>query len=166
MKRPLTILSATTVGFVGIIAMHGPLTKSSPLLASSAPTTSAPPSPSTTTPSSPSPTTTVPAATPTTTVPVSSTASRTAVGKPEYYGYGEMAIKVTVVGTRIVGLKVASLRTAESYSQQLAQQALPILKTEVLQAQSTRISSLSGATYTVEAYAYSIQSALDKLHFK
>lgn len=88
------------------------------------------------------------------------------MGKPEYYGYGEMAVKVTVVGTRIVGLQVASLRTAESYSQQLAQQALPILKTEVLQAQGTRISSLTGATYTTEAYAYSIQSALDKLHFK
>lgn len=163
MKRPLTILSATTVGFVGIIALHGPLTKSSSLIKSSAPTTSAPPSPSTT-PSNPSPTTVPTVAS--TTVPVSSSASRSAVGKPEYYGYGEMAIKVTVVGTRIVGLKVASLRTAESYSQQLAQQALPILKTEVLQAQGTRISSLSGATYTTEAYAYSIQSALDKLHFK
>ncbi len=77
-----------------------------------------------------------------------------------------MAVKVTVVGTRIVGLQIASLRTAESYSQQLAQQALPILKTEVLQAQGTRINSLTGATYTSEAYAYSIQSALDKLHFK
>jgi len=170
MKRPLTILSATTVGFVGIIALHGPLTKSSPLMKSSAPTTSTPTSPSTTTPSSPPPTTTGPATAPTTTLAptttVASTASRSAVGKPEYYGYGEMAIKVTVVGTRIVGLKVASLRTAESYSQQLAQQALPILKTEVLQAQGTRISSLSGATYTTEAYAYSIQNALDKLHFK
>ncbi len=159
MKRPLTLLSATTVGFVGIIALHGPLTKASPLTPATTPTTSTPPS---------SPTTSSPGATPTTTTttPVATTWTRSAVGKAEYYGYGEMAIKVTVSGTHITALSVSSLRTAESYSQQLAQQALPILKSEVLQAQGTRISSLTGATYTSEAYAYSIQSALDKLHFK
>jgi uncharacterized protein with FMN-binding domain len=174
MKRPITILSATTVGFVGVLALHGPLTSSSSPLASGPTTTTAPPTP-TTTATSPSTTTATNASSPpatsaptttTTAAPVSSTATRTAVGKHEYYGYGEMAVKVTVVGTRIVGLQIASLRTAESYSQQLAQQALPILKTEVLQAQGTRINSLTGATYTSEAYAYSIQSALDKLHFK
>lgn len=88
------------------------------------------------------------------------------MGTLENYGYGQMAIKVTVAGTQIVGLNVSTLNTAESYSQQLAQQALPILKSEVLQAQGTKISSLTGATYTAEAYAYSVQSALDKLHFK
>jgi uncharacterized protein with FMN-binding domain len=88
------------------------------------------------------------------------------VGTLENYGYGEMSIKVTVAGTHIVGLTVSTLTTAESYSQSLAQQVLPILKSEVFQAQGTRISSLSGATYTAEAYAYSVQSALDKLHFK
>lgn len=171
MKRPITILSATTVGFVGVLALHGPLTSSSSPLASG-PTTTTRSSPSTTTASNAStspttPSTSVPATTPpTTTVPVSSTATRSAVGKHEYYGYGEMAVKVTVVGTHITGLQIASLKTAESYSQQLAQQALPILKSEVLQAQGTRISALTGATYTSEAYAYSIQSALDKLHFK
>ncbi|MBW4079333.1 MAG: hypothetical protein HIU84_12660, partial [Acidobacteria bacterium] len=144
MKRPITILSATTVGFVGVLALHGPLTASSPL-ASGPTTTSTPPaSPSTTTTaasSTPSttPSTSVPATSPpTTSAPVSSTATRSAVGKHEYYGYGEMAVKVTVVGTHIVGLTIASLKTAESYSQQLAQQALPILKSEVLQAQGTR----------------------------
>ena len=164
MKRPLTLLSATTVGFVGIIALHGPLTKASPLTAATTPTTSAPPS----SPTTSSPTASTPGATTTTTTttPVATTGARSATGKAEYYGYGEMAIKVTVNGTHITALKVSSLRTAESYSQQLAQQALPILKGEVLQAQSTRISSLTGATYTSEAYAYSIQSALDKLHFK
>ncbi|MHB1088199.1 MAG: FMN-binding protein [Acidimicrobiales bacterium] len=168
MKRPITILSATTVGFVGVLALHGPLTASSPLASGPTTTTAPPPSPSTTTSASSStPSTSVPATSPpTTSAPVSSTATRSAVGKHEYYGYGEMAVKVTVVGTHIVSLNIASLKTAESYSQQLAQQALPILKSEVLQAQGTRISSLTGATYTSEAYAYSIQSALDKLHFK
>lgn len=90
----------------------------------------------------------------------------TAVGRVENYGYGQMSVKVTIASGKIVGLKVASLTTLESYSQQLEQQVVPILKSEVLQAQGTRISALSGATYTSEAYAYSIQSALDQLHFK
>jgi len=34
----------------------------------------------------------------------------------------------------------------------------------VLSAQSARINSISGASYTSQAYALSVQSALDKLH--
>jgi uncharacterized protein with FMN-binding domain len=77
-----------------------------------------------------------------------------------------MSVQVTVVNSKIVGLKVAALQTLESYSQQLEQQVVPILKAEVLRAQGTAINAISGATYTSEAYAYSIQSALDKLHLK
>lgn len=67
-------------------------------------------------------------------------------------------------GGHITKAAVATLQTAETYSQQLAAQAIPILEREVLSAQSARINALSGATYTSEAYAYSVQSALDKLH--
>ena len=84
----------------------------------------------------------------------------------ENYSYGQMAVKVTIVNNRIVDLTVESLQTLESYSQQLEQYVVPILKNEVLQAQSTRINAVSGATYTSDAYAYSIQGALDALHFK
>jgi uncharacterized protein with FMN-binding domain len=77
-----------------------------------------------------------------------------------------MAVKVTIANNRIVGLSIASLQTLESYSQQLEQYAVPILKSEVLAAQSTKVYAVSGATYTSEAYAYSIQGALDALHFK
>ena len=41
-----------------------------------------------------------------------------------------------------------------------------MLKSEVLAAHSARINAVSGATYTSQAYAASIQSALDKLHLK
>ncbi len=73
---------------------------------------------------------------------------------------------MTVQGTRITDVSVASLQTAEQYSQSLAQQVIPTLKGEVLSAQSARINGISGATYTSEAYAYSVQSALDKLGVK
>ena len=69
-------------------------------------------------------------------------------------------------GTRSPTSTVPVLRTAEPYSQQLATQVLPTLKSEVLAAHSARINAVSGATYTSQAYADSIQSALDKLHIR
>ena len=92
--------------------------------------------------------------------------ARTAAGLVEQYGYGELSVTVTVHGSQITGVSVPLLRTAEPYSQQLAAQVLPMLKSEVLAAHSAQINTVSGATYTSQAYAASIQSALDKLHLK
>ena len=183
MKRALTLLGATAAGFTSIVALHGTNGSSGPLLnaspatsspATSSPATSSPAtsSPATSSPATSSPATSSPAtSSPATSSPVTSGSSptsggATAVGQTENYGYGTMSVKVTVAQNHIVNVKVNSLTTLESYSQQLAQYAVPILKAEVLKAQGTRISALTGATYTSEAYAYSIQSALDKLHFK
>jgi uncharacterized protein with FMN-binding domain len=41
-----------------------------------------------------------------------------------------------------------------------------MLRAEVLSAQGATINGISGATYTSESYAQSLQSALDKLHIK
>jgi uncharacterized protein with FMN-binding domain len=89
--------------------------------------------------------------------------TKSATGRLEQYGYGQLSVRVTMSGGKITHLSVASLQTADTYSQQLAAQVIPILQREVLSAQSARINGLSGATYTSEAYAYSVQSALDKL---
>lgn len=89
-----------------------------------------------------------------------------ATGALEQYGYGELAVRVTVDGSQITALTVPTLRTAEPYSQQLAQQVIPMLRREVLAAHSARIYGISGATYTSQAYAVSVQSALDKLHVR
>jgi uncharacterized protein with FMN-binding domain len=80
------------------------------------------------------------------------------------YGYGELSTKVNVSGGRITGVSVPVLKTAEQYSQQLAAQVIPMLQQEVVSAQSARIQAVSGATYTSEAYAQSVQAALDKAH--
>ncbi len=91
---------------------------------------------------------------------------RTVTGAMEQYGYGELDVKVTVSGSRISGITVPTLRTAEPYSQQLAAQVIPMLRSQVLAADTARINGVSGATYTSQAYAMSLQSALDKLHIK
>lgn len=108
----------------------------------------------------PLPATTAP---PTSAVGSSANGTRRATGATEQYGYGAVAVEVTVRGRRIVSLSVTSLSTLESYSQGLAQQAIPILRNEVLAAQSTQVSAVTGATYTSQAYLGSIQSALDTL---
>ena len=93
-------------------------------------------------------------------------AARTATGAMEQYGYGELTVKVTVHGGRITDVTVPAIRTAEQYSQQLAAQVIPMLRSQVLAADTARINGVSGATYTSQAYAMSLQSALDKLHIK
>ncbi|MEU5265510.1 FMN-binding protein, partial [Amycolatopsis sp. NPDC021455] len=42
--------------------------------------------------------------------------------------------------------------------------AVPALNQETLQAQSARIDTVSGATYTSEGYQQSLQSAIDQAH--
>lgn len=159
MKRLLTLLGATAAGFTSVVALHGASgSTGTRLIASPSTTTSAPPTTATTSPTNQSTTTTVPGG--------SSNASTSAVGQTENYGYGTMSVRVTIANHRIVGLAVNTLHTLDSYSQQLESYAVPVLKAEVLKAQGIRINALTGATYTSEAYAYSIQSALDKLHFK
>lgn len=162
MRRAPAVVVASAAGFAGIVGMHA---------VGSAPTTLGIASSG---PVQPTPTTTVPPSTSsqsaTTSPPKSQSSSSggtgTAVGNSEQYGYGVLSVKVTEQAGRIVDVSVASLQTAEQYSQNLAQQVIPMLKNEVLSAQSARISAISGATYTSEAYAYSVQSALDRLKAK
>jgi uncharacterized protein with FMN-binding domain len=151
MRRAPAVVIAGAAGFAGIVAMHA---GSAPSFLSG----TGPPAPV-----SSSPTTTGPSTTPA--VPPTGAAA-TALGTSEQYGYGVLAVKVTVRGSRITDVSVARLQTAEQYSQRLAQQVIPVLRNEVLSAQSTHINGISGATYTSEAYAYSVQSALDLLGVK
>jgi uncharacterized protein with FMN-binding domain len=93
-------------------------------------------------------------------------ASGTATGPSEQFGYGALDVTVTVQGGRITKISVPSLQTAEPTSQQISQQAIPMLTSEVMSAQSLNVNAVSGATYTSDAYAQSLQAALDKLHFR
>lgn len=100
---------------------------------------------------------------PTTTAPGARATTRRATGAVEQFGYGQIAVTVTVHGHQIVDVSVASDSFAESYSQNLAAQAIPVLRGEVLASQSTQVNGVSGATYTSQGYLASVQSALDAL---
>jgi uncharacterized protein with FMN-binding domain len=89
---------------------------------------------------------------------------RSATGPGVNFGYGTVAVKVKIRGTRIIAVSVASLQTLDPTSQQISGQAIPVLRSEVLSAQSASINSVSGASYTSAGYARSLQAALDTLH--
>jgi uncharacterized protein with FMN-binding domain len=150
LRKTTVVLASTAVGFMVVLAAH--ITGSKSLALGSAP----PPS---TTPTTSAGTTATGPGSPAT-VQLAS-----AVGAAEQYGYGVLSVKVTMQGHHIVDVSLANLQTAEQYSQSIAQQVIPMLRQEVLAAQGVRVNAISGATYTTEAYLYSVQSALTKLHF-
>jgi uncharacterized protein with FMN-binding domain len=88
---------------------------------------------------------------------------RQATGSTVPYGYGQLSVRVSLLGGKITQVQVVGLQTAEQYSQSLAEQVIPTLRSEVLQAQSANVNAVSGATYTSEAFASSLQSALHQL---
>ena len=111
-----------------------------------------------------------PATTTTTTVPSTTTTTpattRSATGEVVDYSYGTLSVSVTVSGHTISKVSIASLDDGGNFrSQSIDQQSIPILEQETLQAQSANIQSVSGASYTSQGFAQSLQSALYKLGF-
>jgi uncharacterized protein with FMN-binding domain len=162
MKRAAWYLAAGAVaGFAGVLGLHGRTAPAEPRAAGGAPGRTQP-SPSA--PSSPSGTGPAAGSSPGRATAGGGTHSVT--GAMEQFGYGELAVRVTVTGSRITNVTVPAIQTAEPFSRQLSEQAIPLLRSQVLTADSASINGVSGATFTSEAYATSLQAALDKLHLK
>ena len=154
-----------------------PLNSSAP--ASSAPVSSAPagaPQPSTAAPSSSaataskvspsakvSPTPTKPAAKPT---PKPSSTTKTVTGSAVTVGegrrvFGIVQVRLTLTNGKITAATAIQFPQNDSHSAELSQFSIPTLSQEVLSAQGASIDAVSGATYTSNAYAQSVQAALD-----
>ncbi len=99
---------------------------------------------------------------PTTTAPGSGGGTRTLTGDPFDNRFGTVQVRVTLQGNTITDVTMLQMPDSHERSLEISQQAQPLLLQEVLQAQSAQIDILSGATYTSESYAQSLQSALDK----
>lgn len=75
--------------------------------------------------------------------------------------FGSWTVSVTVSGGKITDVS-ATTTASDGQSRRIASYAVPTLRSEVLAAQSAKVSAVSGATYTSESYLSSLQSALDK----
>jgi uncharacterized protein with FMN-binding domain len=158
MKRASWYLVAGVVaGFAGVLALHS---RGAPAARSAAAGSSQPGQPT----QSAQPSTGRSASSRPSQPSVAGGAAHSATGALEQYGYGELAVRVTVSGNRITDVTVPALKTNDPTSQQISDQAIPELKSQVLAADSAGIDGVSGATFTSRAYEQSVQAALDKLH--
>ena len=86
----------------------------------------------------------------------------TYTGATEQTQFGDVQVKVTVSGGKITDVSALHLTDREFRSVQISNQAAPILRQEVLSAQTANVDFVSGATYTSDGYLSSVQSALDQ----
>ncbi|HEY2702482.1 MAG TPA: FMN-binding protein [Candidatus Dormibacteraeota bacterium] len=78
-----------------------------------------------------------------------------------FRSFGDVQVQLVISGGRITDVRAVQMPT-HARSGQISSSAGPQLRSEVLQAQSARIDTVSGATYTSQAYAQSAQAALDQ----
>jgi uncharacterized protein with FMN-binding domain len=69
---------------------------------------------------------------------------------------------VTIKNGKITEVTVLAYNDDDPRSAQISEQAIPTLREEVLSKQTAAVDTVSGATYTSNAYEASLQSALDK----
>jgi uncharacterized protein with FMN-binding domain len=70
-------------------------------------------------------------------------------------------VAVTLSGTTITNVTALQMPMDHARSVYISQTVAPMLRSEVLRAQGANIDVISGATLTTEAYAQSLQAALD-----
>jgi uncharacterized protein with FMN-binding domain len=145
MRRAPIVLTATAAGLAAVLSFdaHEPA-----LPAASATHGAAAPPASTATPTA------------------STSGAKTATGDAIDTRYGAAQVRVTVSGGKITAVEALQLQGVDPKSVRISSSAEPLLRQSALTKQSAAIDMVSGATYTSESYAASLQSALDKLGFK
>ncbi len=81
-------------------------------------------------------------------------------GKVVNTRYGPVQVEITVKNGKLTDVQALQLPSDRQYSAEISQYVQPYLRREALQAQSANIDLISGATYTSDGYARSLQSAL------
>jgi uncharacterized protein with FMN-binding domain len=172
MKRILLALVGTVVGLVALLSFKTqPLSGSahslpSAGLAAGSTTVAAPATPTSAAPPDPGATATTPAGAPTATSTPTALANQTIAGQAIQTRYGVVQVQIVVAQAKILNVSFLQLTADDPRSQDINDQAGPILLQETLAAQSANIDSVSGATYTSDGYLQSLQSALDQAGIK
>lgn len=76
--------------------------------------------------------------------------------------YGNVEVSATISGGKITDVKFLQSPDTHSTSVIINQQAMPYLKQEAIQAQSSNVQIISGATFTSQAFVQSLSSALSQ----
>ena len=169
MRRAPLVVGATGVGLGLLFSFHTKpvhVTLASPAKGSASAPSSTNSSASTAPPttaaqSGGSPTTSGPATSATTAPATTVPATRSGTGQDVPYQYGDIQLKVTEQGSRITDIEIVAESATDPRSAEINSQAIPLLQQEAMSAQSANIDGVSGATFTSNAYAQALQSALD-----
>jgi uncharacterized protein with FMN-binding domain len=93
------------------------------------------------------------------------TADGTYSGQTVRTRYGTVQVNAVIAGGQLTDVVAVKLTDNGRQSVVISNQAAPMLRQEVLSAQSARVSNIGGATYTTQGYLTSLQSALDAAGF-
>ncbi len=86
----------------------------------------------------------------------------TVTGQVVQTPFGTVQVQVTISAGKITDITALQLPNDRQRSAEISSIVEPMLKSEALAAQSAQIDLVSGATYTSNGYAQSLQSALDQ----
>lgn len=75
--------------------------------------------------------------------------------------FGSVQVQIVVAGGKITEVDAIQLTDRDQKSISISNRAAPILASEIVAAQSADVDSVSGATYTTDAYLESAQAAID-----
>ena len=163
MKRAVPAIALSAAGLTWLLHAQRVIDTNAAGQSAATPTTVPPTTdPNSTAPEGAASATTSPPRTAPPTTRAPSSANRTVDGPVVDTRYGPVQVELVLQGGRITDLKALEYPNEARRSQFISQQALPLLHDEALSAQSASIDTISGATYTSDAYAQSLQAALDQ----
>jgi len=87
-------------------------------------------------------------------------------GSSVHTRYGPIQVRLTIRNGRIVTATAIDYPSSGGRDREINGYAIPVLQRETIAAQSARIDTVSGATYTSDGYRGSLQAALDAAHLK
>ncbi|MFD2420606.1 FMN-binding protein [Amycolatopsis pigmentata] len=151
MRKVLFIIVLALAGLFPLLRYHPAATEA----AQSAPAPSAPAPPSATAPPDPG--------TPSSSAPSSAggpPSARIVDGSKVDTDFGPYQVRATFSAGRIIDVQMIT-EPSDRRSRRIAAMAASSLRAEALRAQSAHIDTVSGATQTSEAYAQSLQAAID-----
>jgi uncharacterized protein with FMN-binding domain len=180
MRRFVTVFVATVAGLVVLLSFKTTPAKapraaalstptpgdsatstdsSTPASSAAASSAAASSAPSSAAPSSAAPSkAAAPSASSTTTKTVTGSTVNVSEGRRSF---GVVQVRLTLTNGKITAATAIQAPEDDPHSAEISQFSIPTLGQEVLSSQSASIDSVSGATYTSEAYAQSVQAALD-----
>jgi uncharacterized protein with FMN-binding domain len=97
--------------------------------------------------------------------PAAAASSGTFDGSVVQTQYGPVQVAVTIANGSVTEVTALQLTNDGGRSVMISNHAAPILRSEVLTAQSALVQNVSGATYTTNGYLTSLQAALDAAQF-